>query len=212
MEQHENDFWQIWQKMPPGLAHALNNKINNERVHSADRLHLLGLPAEIRNRIYTHALVSSDQSDPIEVDSTGPQQPGLLSCCRQIREEAVHIYYTLNWFAMVIHDCDAVAIQRPHDLIVKYCKTPSGQKDRGSVDFRGNPSWTNLVRWCKASHEDDHMLWMTVDSDETDKDTIAVATVLDVVDKCRQMGWDQSLSVLENMQTLMVSRNPAWKS
>ena len=212
MEKHEDELWQLWQKMPSGLAIVLSNKINNERVHSADRLHLLGLPAEIRNRIYMHVLVTTTKYLPIEIDSTGPRQPGLLSCCRQIREEAIHIYYTLNWFEIIVYDCDAVAIQRPHALIAKYCKAPSQHEDRGFVDYRGNPSWSNLVNWCKAFHDDDQMLWMTVDSNETDKDAMAVAAVLDVVDKCRQMDWDHLLSILESLQMLMVSRNPAWSS
>ncbi|KAK5121503.1 hypothetical protein LTR85_005336 [Meristemomyces frigidus] len=61
----------------------------------------LGLPAELRNRIYRAALIIPEPVDielPRSQDSPGWQAPGLLQTCRTIRAEALAIYYTNNTF------------------------------------------------------------------------------------------------------------------
>ena len=53
---------------------------------------LLGLPAELRIRIYEFCLTGEDR---IAV-SAGPEEPGLLLVNRQIRKEARPIWYSGN--------------------------------------------------------------------------------------------------------------------
>ena len=61
------------------------------RVSDFPPCRLLDLTGELRNRIYRYALVDPDQlSIPITVD--GYARPGLLSTCKQIRQEALKIY------------------------------------------------------------------------------------------------------------------------
>ncbi|KAK3706704.1 hypothetical protein LTR37_012548, partial [Vermiconidia calcicola] len=50
---------------------------------------LLELPGELRNRIYGYVLVD----DIIKLDSTGHTEPELLHTCKQVRKEAIRIYY-----------------------------------------------------------------------------------------------------------------------
>ena len=60
---------------------------------------LLALPAELKNEIYRFSLLV--QGD-ITIPSTGPapKLPALLSVCREIRRDALQIYYQENdfWF------------------------------------------------------------------------------------------------------------------
>ncbi|EME44942.1 hypothetical protein DOTSEDRAFT_23045 [Dothistroma septosporum NZE10] len=58
----------------------------DERNRRNKRAHLLGLPGELRNKIYHFALMSNPW---IKVVATGPIQPPLLRVCRQTREEAL---------------------------------------------------------------------------------------------------------------------------
>ena len=62
---------------------------------------LLKLPAELRNRIYRTALVSSDALDV--TDKPRPTEPALLATCKQIRTEALGIYYSENSFLLSIN-------------------------------------------------------------------------------------------------------------
>ena len=73
---------------------------------------LLLLPAELRNRIYEHALVAEDAifvftAKRIKYEDTivthPIREPVFLSTCRQIRDEATPIYYRSNSFITTIH-------------------------------------------------------------------------------------------------------------
>lgn len=59
-----------------------DNKPSNDNPPKAS---LLGVPGEIKNRIYDLVLVNDEEM--VEVDKH-PAEPGLLRSCRQIREEA----------------------------------------------------------------------------------------------------------------------------
>ena len=59
--------------------------------------YLLELPPEIRNRIYLYAVVQ-EHDIALFVPSANPLEPGLLAASRQIREEALSIFYGDNVF------------------------------------------------------------------------------------------------------------------
>ena len=71
----------------------------------------LGLPRELRDRIYEFALVSTSRL-PVQVFSNQPitstpkatptLSPALLSTCRQVYAEAIDVLYTLNTFYAVV--------------------------------------------------------------------------------------------------------------
>ncbi|KXL44733.1 hypothetical protein M433DRAFT_270802 [Acidomyces richmondensis BFW] len=68
------------------------------------RLSLLGLPGELRNKIYRHVLVSPRQ--PLRVKQQTCNQPALLQTCTQARYEALTIYYLENRFRLPCIDDD----------------------------------------------------------------------------------------------------------
>lgn len=82
-------------------------KAANLRNLRSQRLHILGLPAEIRNRVFSYVVV---QDAAIVVTGDGPREPALLSTCTQIREETLTVYYTLNSFLLIVTDFDALPL------------------------------------------------------------------------------------------------------
>lgn len=72
-------------------------------TNKMSKSHLLALPAELRNKIYEHALIDpqcvrrhfTHLADPMAKSCPGP---ALLQTCRQIRAEATELYYSNNTF------------------------------------------------------------------------------------------------------------------
>lgn len=77
---------------------------------------LLNLAPELRNRIYEYALSLSHGSDKLDLNNSfrgsNPmfREPGLLTTCRQIRREALKIYFISNNFAIKVFDCDIIKL------------------------------------------------------------------------------------------------------
>ena len=104
----------------------------------------LDLPPEMRNRVYKLALIEKDEE--IEVDATW-QPPALLSTCKQIRSETLHMAYQSNAFIFKITDCDA-------SLFVAFDKhvesLPEELRDTVSYKIRlFGRDWDNLMVWCR---------------------------------------------------------------
>lgn len=70
-------------------------------IAEAAACHLLELPAELRNRIYRLVL---HRNKHIQVATTGYEREDMLSTCRQIRQEAIKIYYYENTFRVTMPD------------------------------------------------------------------------------------------------------------
>jgi hypothetical protein len=60
------------------------------------------LPAELRNNIY-HMVLIHGSSKRVEVHSSGIEEPAILLISKQIRNEAVGIYYGQKEFHFTIH-------------------------------------------------------------------------------------------------------------
>jgi hypothetical protein len=70
---------------------------------------LLTLPPELRNRIW-HQCFSTCNSTPLTIDKE-LVEPGLLSTCRQVRQEARGMYYHLNTFKIQCDDTGITGIR-----------------------------------------------------------------------------------------------------
>lgn len=77
--------------------HDSKSPTNNDR-----KSRLLALPAELRNAIYSLVLV--EPSDIVISTKHYSQPPALLATCRQVREEASSLYYSLNRFHFMVSD------------------------------------------------------------------------------------------------------------
>ena len=120
---------------------------------------LLGLPAELRNRIYTLALVNDETFDITERHRTNVDrvEPGLLATCRQVRDEALSIFYGGNTFAGAHGDSKLVHAFLKHLPPAKLQLLK--QVRRTIIDSRalwGGPEWPDdakqLIRRCARAY------------------------------------------------------------
>lgn len=102
------------------------------------------MPGEIRNHIYQLSLL-----EPGRVDVTLKRhhlKPGLLRCCRTIREEATSIFYE-NTFFIRIERLQVVNFA-PRWL----CSDNRIPREQIRLNFVGRPSWSNLKSWARGFH------------------------------------------------------------
>ena len=169
--------------------------------------HILGLPAEVRNRIFRFALLEADQ---IELSASSPIPPGLLSVSKQIREETLYLYYGENHFTIVMVDYDIQAVMPSFRVQNRHFK-PHGKAGCGVVSFdcRGVPNWQNFVEWCRLVHNH-KMFAYSVESDCTDERVISLAAIQDVILTMQDRAWSEVQRVLEGFRKLMVLQDTAW--
>lgn len=103
---------------------------------------LLGLPPELRNRIYRYALVTSHR---VNISASQPNKPGLLSCCKQIPVEATGIFTRENIFSTTITDL------RPSIPHSHWLRRDVRGRSCG-LHLAGSPNWQNFEVWLKQIH------------------------------------------------------------
>lgn len=71
---------------------------SNDQEPNQAGIRFLNFPAEIRNHIYNEALINDG---PIKLKQWPPyiSEPALLSACKQVRREALAIFYECNTFS-----------------------------------------------------------------------------------------------------------------
>lgn len=102
-----------------------------------NKCHLLELPGELRNRIYRFALVNEGV---IIVTAAGPSEPALLRCNKEIRQEAVTIYYRENKFKYQVRNFNGSA----SIPFMAQLKTHCASKNATFKMF-GRRDWDNMV-------------------------------------------------------------------
>lgn len=127
---------------------------------------LFEIPPELRNNIYT--LVLTETSDIIIPESAKLAPPSLLRVCRQIRHEAIKLYYAENSFRVFVRDDArsaplqwAEAIRRESSSIVKavnveYHSSPLGTADSPTLKqlLADNNETTSRLRSSGAHAEE----------------------------------------------------------
>lgn len=114
--------------------------------------HLQSIPPELRNRVYDYALVSDG---PINVAKPkNCAQPPLLATCRQIRSEAISVYYSTNSFTYTICNYKGAAVVPFCKLLAKY--RADHRRDALCLDLCSHLPWPYnlqpLREWLKAYH------------------------------------------------------------
>ena len=119
---------------------------------------LLELPAELRNRIYRLVLC---KENPVRVISTGYEREGLLSSCKQVRQETLKIYYYENEFTIETHNFDSdnllafTRITRRLGLTGRKSTAPRKSLEKVGMQFSFRSSdacWENLLEWMRRIH------------------------------------------------------------
>ena len=108
---------------------------------------LLGLPAEIRNKIYRYALV---EQAPIDITEHSCVEAALTRTSRQLRFETQPIYSKENQFKFYVVDCKP---QVPRCWTEYWLWKAHGKPGFTVVlEISGGLNWTNLLGWLKACH------------------------------------------------------------
>lgn len=188
---------------------------------------LLGLSAELRNKIYRDVLLEKNwiQVDTrgwpapvraVRTDTNVFAQPGLLRTCRQIRAEASSIYYLMNTFGFDVLDCDA-------EKVIAFCKQSGVHWKTMRLDTMigtycvSSPDevvWSNLWTWLEAYHKGeaphDKCNCDEVSNSEAveEKQGCCVLTkmfdFIDELDGRRSMQWQSIRSLLEIAKDLVI--------
>lgn len=107
---------------------------------------LLQLPGELRNRIYRLVLCQEKQIIVTRLNWSS-HQPALLQTNRQIRNEAIGVFYHGNAFCVAVHDWNGSLLERFRDLRSVYKSNAHWRHY-----FTGGPHWANLLEWLKGVH------------------------------------------------------------
>ncbi|KAK5127466.1 hypothetical protein LTR85_006805 [Meristemomyces frigidus] len=168
---------------------------------------LLSLPPELRNIIYRHVLV--EPSNIVVPHGTlPPPQPGLLRSGKQVRREAIKIYYTENVFTFRLRNYDASTYHKWAGKSILHQKAPVKWK------FHGSPNWANLLQWLHWFNDKECNGPSTREMSADDKDQFAVAQLFAIVQE-RQRGklkepWIQVEVLLEHVHQVMTAFKQRW--
>lgn len=113
---------------------------------------LLRLPPELRNTIYKFAL-RLDKGLCRVSKTAGTPEPALLLTCKEIRREAVSIFYSVNEVIMMV---ESYSQSVPRFMMEKYSALKTQyhyELNIGKVEQLGPRSWRNLLSWLRDSHE-----------------------------------------------------------
>lgn len=113
-------------------------------IQNHPRASLLGLPGELRNRIYRLVLVTPSREDHIVVNPHQHDQPALLKTSRQIRKDNISIFECENIFDIEVVDLSPSLPQNHHWLHRRHCLAAY------KLMSPGRNVWKNLKAWLAA--------------------------------------------------------------
>lgn len=117
--------------------------IQRNHVHQSNRLHLLGLPPEIRNKIMDYALPSTEK---IRIRPNRSIQPAIIRTCRLLRDEYIQQFYYGKVFLLEIQ-CDKVFSALRGQRSLEKCASVF---DGARLRFHGKPDLRHLRTWARA--------------------------------------------------------------
>ena len=110
------------------------------------------MPAEIRNKIYRLVLVKNHF---VTTSSTSRSPlPGVVSVCKQLRNETFALCYAENKFSFSINGYDVQPLI-PWCRLVKQLGVEEHIRATNHFDIYWKPTWSELLNWCKAIHGGD---------------------------------------------------------
>jgi hypothetical protein len=131
----------------------------SEEGGSTSRLSFLGLPAEIRNRVYEHLAESTTLIISPQTPSKPPRPPGLLLACRQTHRELKSIWLSTAQVAAQICGYDFRALMRVLDNLsdeqtTDLCQNPNLRINIFLAHVPTKEHWRSLIDWLE--YRDQH--------------------------------------------------------
>ena len=160
--------------------------------------------------IYKYALSEEDGSVTVTDDL---KPPVLFSINRQIRFEAIHIWFCeINVFIIEIRDCDAKLLRK--FLRLYWSATVDldfgirlGEMDLG-MSFRGKRNWANLLDWCRGVWKGELCDYPALDEGGRTQAVVTAATQMATQHKGRS--WDECEAALETLRRVVGKFEPKW--
>jgi hypothetical protein len=204
--------------LSPEHAHPSSTAISRARATTTTRLPtpatrsssspFMDLPGELKNRIYFYGLVKPSN---IEITTLNwpTHQPALLKTCKQIRHEALSIFYSENNITANVDDWSPAVKHACHELWARH-----GLKTAlfFSHYFTGGPHWENLLAWLKAFYLGE----MKGLSDVVNKNralkrkTVGVMFAMATAAREHDMLWHVLKELLEAQRGLLVKGDGRW--
>ena len=171
------------------------------------RFRLLDLPAELRNRIYHYALVLASGRMRI---SPAFRPPPLLLTSKQVREEALGIWYMNNTFLIIIQDCDCAPFRafdrnlRKSGLHKKFFKA-----GRFEVTFVG-VKWERLMEWCHFVWDGKVAMIRSTTEPRRVESVVDIALTIAAVARHSSTSWALCEIQLESLRRVAGLLDPKW--
>jgi hypothetical protein len=189
------------------------------------------LPAELRIQIYEYALYRDDWDDEDENDdycrsrsniefNENFQQPPLLLTCRQVRSEAIEVFYTITNFLLYIDDCD------PTQPIAfcRHLRLAGFSFSEAAISYQicvsGDKDTRNLMKWCRAVWEGKCPAFCNEDGDGfetvgwkwTDEVRAVVFMATTMVEEYRDLGqsWEKCEKALQRLRVMVGTLDGSW--
>lgn len=176
---------------------------------------LLDLPAELRNDIYRLVVL---QTDDIVVSTEGINEPPLLKACKQIRVEALPIYYAENSFELQIRDCNSNAVFKWEQSVRCRILLQRKVKCKVEISLLGTANWQNLREWLKRLHAKElHTGVVDVVGALPQKvcgkeaRMHVVGSMFRLVSKTRSRPWEDVDALLEDQHKILAMLNERWR-
>lgn len=195
----------------PSVSNALN---------SPEPVSLFKIPPELRNRIYEYALHLED-GICIVSKTAGIPEPALLMTCKIIRREAIAVFYSENFFRVIIESFSpstAMLIARKEATLSKRYNCTI--QDAGA-QHEGPRSWRNMVSFLRFLHEHGEKTASTAisplasspysqDLEDTDKESAALEALLTMASHMSDKPWETVEKIVTLLRYSIVHFSPDW--
>ncbi|KAH9842125.1 hypothetical protein Tdes44962_MAKER07677 [Teratosphaeria destructans] len=169
---------------------------------------LLRLPAELREAIFEYAV--AEDNDIAIYEDLGP--PEWLMAAKQVRHEALHLWYTVNKFEIVVSDLDG--------SVTCAWARHINNLDLGDLAHRPAPpttlllesyNWTNIVRWANVIWKADSSI-LPDPLDEPTPTQAALYTALWLAWDYSALSWEECEAALDRFRYSLAAQDGRWKA
>ena len=200
-----------WTTIVAGIAKHILKLHDRDAKITKSSSRLLNLPPELRNKIYEFALVESQEIQVHQQNIVKP--PPLLACCRQIRSEALGLFFTGNNFRIWSQDCSGRLVLRWRRHFENYGRNAQGNKQTIGVALLGRPNWSNLLGWLKAQFDEGMLTELDPKNcrQREHMDAVWHSTNL-MASRAQSAGrsWEEVEKDLEDLHSAVAACEPTW--
>lgn len=181
------------------------------------------LPPELRNRIYEHAVRLEDGICEVS-EAAGIPEPALLLTCKEVRREAIGIFYSVNTVRLMVVSYSPAM---PTFIFRKQAAVRAQYDCEITTAVRifelGPPRWRNLLSWLRLCHLSSHSFIVPImnvrplrtegqpcDTPWEHRETMVVAGMFQMVEAMREVCWGDIEVILAMLRYGLVQLDSEW--